>query len=178
MRFLAGIRLSCYRPDKREVGSSNLPRPLEAPSVIDRGSFFIPTSFRPRAREACAGRSSPGGAQRRRGARAVEGFAKRLPGSPAAQIFPGPLCRYKPRMALRPSGLCCITRGQRSVAEAASESVAEAKKELERSNVGDGRRKRLTPRIFHAGRRPSGFASRSSDRRWSLGTRLGQCAST
>ena len=37
-RFLTGIRLGCYRPDKREVGSSNLPRPTELLWSTDQGS--------------------------------------------------------------------------------------------------------------------------------------------
>lgn len=43
-RYLAGIRLSCYRLDKREVGSLNLPRPTEAPPVICRHVRWLPTS--------------------------------------------------------------------------------------------------------------------------------------
>jgi hypothetical protein len=44
---------------------------------------------------------------------------------PAGQIFPSPLCRYRPRMALRPSGLCFIRFGLRSVAETVSGSPGE-----------------------------------------------------
>ena len=68
--------------------------------------------------------SSPGAGEARGGERRsvrVRGTRRSSRSAkPAGQIFPGPLCRYRPRMALRPSGPCCIRFGPRSVAETVS----------------------------------------------------------
>ncbi len=42
------------------------------------------------------------------------------------QINPGPLGKYKPRMALRPAEFCCDRRSLRSVAEAVTRAAAGA----------------------------------------------------
>jgi hypothetical protein len=73
--------------------------------------------------------SSPGAGEARggeRGSVSVRGTRRSSRSAkPAAQIFPGPLCRYRPRMTLRSSGLCCIWFGLRSVAETVSGSPGE-----------------------------------------------------
>jgi len=33
------------------------------------------------------------------------------------RVYPGPFCKYQPRKALRPSGLYCVRKGRRAVAE-------------------------------------------------------------